>query len=54
MTLLDSLKKQTVIVADTGDIDAIAKHEPQDSTTNPSLLLKAAPQPRYRALVESV
>jgi transaldolase len=54
MTLLDSLKKQTVIVADTGDIDAIAKHKPQDSTTNPSLLLKAAPQPRYRALVESV
>ena len=52
MTLLDSLKKQTVIVADTGDIDAIAKHKPQDSTTNPSLLLKAAPQPRYRALVD--
>jgi transaldolase len=52
MTLLDSLKKQTVIVADTGDIEAIAKHKPQDATTNPSLLLKAAPQPQYRALVD--
>jgi len=51
MTLLDSLKQQTVIVADTGDIDAIAKHKPQDATTNPSLLLKAAAQPRYRELV---
>jgi transaldolase len=52
MTLLDSLKKQTVIVADTGDIEAIAKHKPQDATTNPSLLLKVAPQPQYRALVD--
>jgi transaldolase len=52
MTLLDSLKKQTIIVADTGDIEAIAKHKPQDATTNPSLLLKAAPQPHYRALVD--
>jgi len=52
MTLLDSLKKQTIIVADTGDIDAIAKYKPQDSTTNPSLLLKAASQPRYRGLVD--
>jgi transaldolase len=52
MTLLDSLKRQTVIVADTGDIDAIAKHKPQDATTNPSLLLKAAPQAQYHALVD--
>lgn len=52
MTLLDSLKRHTVIVADTGDIDAIARHKPQDATTNPSLLLKVAPLPRYRALVE--
>jgi transaldolase len=52
MTLLDSLKQQTVIVADTGDIDAIVRHRPQDATTNPSLLLKAAAQPRYRALVD--
>jgi transaldolase len=52
MTLLESLKKQTVIVADTGDIDAIAKHKPQDATTNPSLLLKVAQQPQYRTLVD--
>src|ERR1035437_6864327 len=52
MTLLDSLKKQTIIVADTGDIDVIAKLRPQDSTTNPSLLLKVAPLPQYRTLVE--
>jgi transaldolase len=42
----------TVVVADTGDIDAIRQHRPQDATTNPSLLLKAARQPAYRPLVE--
>jgi len=52
MTLLESLRKQTVVVADTGDIDAIAKHKPQDATTNPSLLLKVAQQPRYRHLID--
>ena len=52
MSLLDSLKRYTTVVADTGDIDAIAEYRPQDSTTNPSLLLKAAQQPRYRALVD--
>ena len=36
MTLLESLKKYTTVVADTGDIEAIAKHRPQDATTNPS------------------
>jgi transaldolase len=53
MSLLDSLKRYTVVVADTGDIDAIRQHQPQDATTNPSLLLKAAQQPRYRALVDA-
>jgi transaldolase len=52
MTLLDSLKKYTTVVADTGDIEAIAKYKPQDATTNPSLLLQAAQQPRYAHLVE--
>jgi transaldolase len=52
MTLLESLKKHTVVVADTGDIEAIAKHKPQDATTNPSLLLKVAQQPQYAHLVE--
>ena len=52
MTLFESLKKYTVVVADTGDIEAIAKHRPQDATTNPSLLFHAAQMPAYRHLVE--
>src|SRR5271167_1497267 len=52
MTLLESLKKYTTVVADTGDIKAIAKHRPQDATTNPSLLYHAAQMPAYRHLVE--
>jgi transaldolase len=52
MTLLDSIKKYTTVVADTGDIDAIARHRPQDATTNPSLLYHAAQMPAYRHLVE--
>jgi transaldolase len=52
MTLLDSLKTYTTVVADTGDIEAIARHRPQDATTNPSLLFHAAQMPLYRHLVE--
>src|SRR5262245_40853820 len=52
MNLLDSLKRSTTVVADTGDIDAIAEHRPQDATTNPSLLLHAAELPRYQGLVD--
>ena len=52
MTVLESLKKYTTVVADTGDIEAIARHRPQDATTNPSLLFKAAQMPGYRHLVE--
>ncbi len=52
MTLLESLKKYTTVVADTGDIEAIARHRPQDATTNPSLLFHAARMPVYRRLVE--
>jgi transaldolase len=52
MSLLDSLRRHTVVVADTGDIDAIRQHRPEDATTNPSLLLKAAQQPAYRELVD--
>jgi transaldolase len=51
-SVLDSLKKVSTVVADTGDIDAVAKWRPQDTTTNPSLLLSAAQDPRYRGLVE--
>jgi transaldolase len=52
MTLLESLKKYTTVVADTGDIEAIARHRPQDATTNPSLLYHAAQMPVYRHLVD--
>ncbi|WP_461482274.1 transaldolase [Porticoccus sp.] len=48
---LDQLKTMTVVVADTGDIDAIRQFQPLDATTNPSLLLKAAALPRYQPLV---
>ena len=53
MSLLDSLKRFTTVVADTGDIEAMRQFRPQDATTNPSLLLKAAQQAQYRPLVES-
>lgn len=49
---LTQLKSQTVVVADTGDIDAIAKFTPVDATTNPSLLLKAAQLERYRHFLD--
>jgi transaldolase len=52
MNLLESLKRYTTVVADTGDIDAIAAHKPQDATTNPSLLLHAAGLPQYQNLVD--
>jgi len=52
MNLLDALKQHTVVVADTGDIDAIATYAPQDATTNPSLLLQAAQKPEYVDLVD--
>lgn len=52
MTLLESLKKYTTVVADTGDIEAIAQHRPQDATTNPSLLYHAAQMSAYRPLVD--
>jgi transaldolase len=52
MKLLESLKKYTTVVADTGDIEAIARHRPQDATTNPSLLFHAAQMPAYRHLVD--
>ena len=50
---LESLRRHSVIVADTGDIDAIARFRPQDATTNPSLILKAAQDERYSRLIDS-
>lgn len=49
--LLEQLKSMTAIVADTGDIEAIRRHRPEDATTNPSLLLKAATLPEYAPLI---
>ncbi|ALO35702.1 transaldolase [Colwellia sp. MT41] len=49
---LAQLKQMTTVVADTGDIEAIAKFQPQDATTNPSLLLKAASLANYQGLVK--
>lgn len=48
---LDQLKTYTTVVADTGDLDAIAHWRPQDATTNPSLLLKAAASEGYQQLL---
>jgi transaldolase len=48
---LDQLRTMTVVVADTGDIDAIKQWQPQDATTNPSLLLKASALPAYQDLL---
>lgn len=48
---LAQLKKMTTVVADTGDIEAIAKFQPQDATTNPSLVLKAAALENYQQLL---
>jgi transaldolase len=53
MNLLDQLKKVTKVVADTGDFQSIKAYAPVDSTTNPSLILKAAAQPEYKAIVEA-
>ena len=49
--LLDQLKKVTVVVADTGDINSIRKFTPRDATTNPSLITAAAQLPEYAQLV---
>jgi transaldolase len=49
--LLSSLKKHSVVVADTGDFASIRKYQPRDATTNPSLLLKAASMPEYADVV---
>lgn len=52
MTVLESLKKHSTVVADTGDFQAIQRLKPQDATTNPSLLFAAAQRPEYHHLVE--
>src|SRR6516225_6698489 len=49
---LDQLKQYTKVVADTGDFETLKQYAPQDATTNPSLILKAAQMPHYKSLVE--
>jgi transaldolase len=51
-THLESLKQHSIVVADTGDVESIARLKPQDATTNPSLLLKSAQDARYRPLLD--
>jgi len=52
--LLEQLRQYTVVVADTGDIEAMEKFRPQDATTNPSLITAAAQMPQYQPIVDSV
>ncbi|EPF9729421.1 transaldolase [Vibrio fluvialis] len=49
---LEQLRKLTTVVADTGEIDAIKKYQPEDATTNPSLILKAAQIAEYAPLID--
>jgi len=52
MNLLEQLKSMTVVVADTGDFESLAKYTPRDSTTNPSLIYQAAQMPQYQRIVD--
>jgi len=49
---LDQLKSHTVVVADTGDFEAMKQFSPQDATTNPSLILNAATMPKYKEILD--
>ena len=49
---LESLREYSLVVADSGDIEAVARWKPQDATTNPSLLLASAEDPRFRHLID--
>jgi len=51
-TALDSLRRWTTVVADTGDLHAMRAYAPQDATTNPTLILKAVSKPEYRTLLD--
>jgi transaldolase len=52
--LLEQLRKYTVVVADTGDMEAMEQFHPQDATTNPSLITAAAQMPQYQPIVDDV
>lgn len=52
MNQLEQLKQHTIVVADTGDFEAMKAYKPQDATTNPSLILQASQKPEYKSLVD--
>jgi transaldolase len=54
MNALDALKQSTIVVADTGEFAQLAQFQPQDATTNPSLILKAVQKPEYQPLLSDV
>ncbi|CEP35070.1 MULTISPECIES: transaldolase [unclassified Halomonas] len=54
MSLLNGLREHSLVVADTGDLDAIKRYQPQDATTNPSLILNAFELPRYQEMIDRV
>ena len=53
MNQLDALKRYTTVVADTGDFHQLAQFQPQDATTNPSLILKAVQKTEYAPLMRA-
>ena len=52
LSQLEQLRQFTTVVADTGDFGTLKQYAPQDATTNPSLILKAAQMPEYASLVD--
>ena len=50
---LEALKRHSLVVADTGDLEAIRRYQPHDATTNPSLILKAFDLPGHQALIDA-
>lgn len=51
-TELQQLKKHSLVVADTGEFNLISKYKPEDSTTNPSLILQAAEKAEFQAMIK--
>jgi transaldolase len=52
--LLEQLRAMTVVVADTGDMEAMEEFRPQDATTNPSLITAASQMPQYQQIMDDV
>ncbi|NDG35731.1 MAG: transaldolase, partial [Betaproteobacteria bacterium] len=54
MNALEALRRHTTVVADTGDVALIARYQPRDATTNPSLILKAVDLQAYRPWLDEI